>query len=265
MSNAKTVTSKDNPAVKRLKSLSLKKHREEEGVFLVEGLRHIHDALAAGWEADTFAFSSAARPDKLFKGVMYHDALKERDVFETTDEILSRITGRDNTQPAIAALRQRGIPLNEIKNGLWVGLEGVRDPGNLGTIMRTIDAVAADGVILIGACCDPWSPETVRATMGSFARVRLANATLAEFTDWRRNWPGRVIGTHLDSVTVDYRTTDYTQPLVLLMGGEQAGLSSSLAQTCDVLVKIPMTGGAESLNLAVSTGIMLYEIVRRKC
>lgn len=257
----KIVTSAANPAVKRLKSLSLKKHREEEGAFPVEGLRHIHEALCAEWEPDSFVFSPAARQEKLFKGVLYHDSLKGKECFETTDEILSRITGRDNTQPALAVFKQRWHELSEVKDGLWVGLENVRDPGNLGTIIRTAHAAGAAGVILIGECCDPWSPEAVRATMGSFARVKLARARTPDFVKWRAGWKGGVVGTHLQSAT-DYRSIKYDLPLLLLMGSEQAGLSLEISKVCDVLAKIPMAGGAESLNLAVSAGVMLYEVIR---
>lgn len=261
MSVSKTVTSKDNPAVKRMISLALKKRREEEGVFLVEGLPHIHDALCGGMIPDTLAFSPAARNEKFFKGVVYHAELKDKNVFETTDDILRRATGRDNAQPALAVFRQRWKNLDEIGGGLWVVLETVRDPGNLGTIMRTVDAAGASGVILIGDCCDAWSPEAVRATMGSFARVGISRSEHGSFLQWRKGWKWRVIGTHLKSAT-DYRAQEYGLPLLLLMGGEQGGLSPELAAACDSLARIPMAGGAESINLAVATGIMLYEACR---
>ena len=261
-SNSDIITSTSNQTVKRLKSLSQKKHREEEGVFLVEGLRHIHDALCSGWEAETFIFSSAARREKLFKGVIYADGMKNKQCLEATDDILSRITGRDNTQPAIATFKQRWHDLNAVNSGLWVGLENIRDPGNLGTIIRTAYAAGADGIILIGDCCDMWSPETIRASMGFFARTKVARCKSAAFSGWRAGWKGCVIGTHLKGSAVDYRTLKYDLPLLLLMGGEQGGLSDDLTNACNSLAKIPMVENAESLNLAVSTGIMLYEINR---
>jgi TrmH family RNA methyltransferase len=137
----------------------------------------------------------------------------------------------------------------------------VRDPGNLGTILRTIDAVGANGAILIGETVDPFSVEAVRATMGSIFNVALARGRPAEFEEFRARWPGTMVGTHL-SGKLDYRGADYRPPVLLVMGGEQAGLSLATAATCDVLVKIPMAGRADSLNLAVATGIMLFEIAR---
>jgi TrmH family RNA methyltransferase len=133
----------------------------------------------------------------------------------------------------------------------------VRDPGNLGTIVRTADAAGCGGVILVGECCDPYSVEAVRATMGSIFAVPLFRATDADFTAWRRNWPGSVVGALLSAQT-DYRAADYARPALLLMGNEQQGLPPEMADLCDVNVKIPMRGRADSLNLAVATGIMIY-------
>lgn len=251
----KTITSAANPAVKRLRSLSAKKYRDEEGVFLVEGLRHVQDALAGGFTLDTLAYS--ARGVRDVAGL----AGRARETLELTDGLLSRITQRDNAQAVIAAFNLKTSAISAVTSGFWVGLEGIRDPGNLGTIIRTADAVNADGVLLLGDTCDPWSPEAVRATMGSFARVAVAQAALPEFLAWRKTWKGRIVGTHLQTTT-DYRAADYASPLLLLMGSESNGLSTEAAAACSTLVKIPMAGGAESLNLAVSTGIMLYEICR---
>ncbi len=123
--------------------------------------------------------------------------------------------------------------------------------------MRTADSAGCGGVILVGDCCDPYSVEAVRATMGSIFAVKIAKASVEEFMAWRKTWPGSVVGTHL-SATTDYRAADYRRPVMILMGNEQAGLPDELAGACDVTVKIPMRGRADSLNLAVATGIMIY-------
>jgi TrmH family RNA methyltransferase len=142
-----------------------------------------------------------------------------------------------------------------------VALESIRDPGNLGTIVRTADAVGAAGVILVGETVDPFSPEAVRATMGSIFAVPLARTSKPEFTGLAAGWRGTIVGTHL-AATADYRAVDYTPPVLLVMGGEQAGLTPEAAKLCRTLVKIPMTGRADSLNLAVATAVMLFEIRR---
>ena len=134
----------------------------------------------------------------------------------------------------------------------------MRDPGNLGTIIRTADSAGCGGVLLVGDCCDPFSVEAVRATMGSIFAVPLFKATVAEFLAWRATWPGSVVGTLLSAAT-DYRAADYRRPALILMGNEQQGLPPDLvAAACDVNVKSPMRGRADSLNLSVATGILIY-------
>jgi TrmH family RNA methyltransferase len=140
---------------------------------------------------------------------------------------------------------------------VWVALQHVRDPGNLGTIIRTADAAGCGGVILVGECCDPYSVEAVRATMGSVFAVSISKISIPNFIEWRKSWPGSVAGALL-SATTDYRAADYRKPAMVLMGNEQQGLPPELAAVCDVNVKIPMRGRADSLNLSVATGIMIY-------
>lgn len=251
--NDKIITSGANPLIKKIKSLSLKKHRDEEKLFIVEGLRHVTDALVKGWEAETI-FHAGPRPP--LPATSAH-------LIETTPEMLSRMTGRDNAQPVLGVFRHRWTPLGDVTDGLWVALENIRDPGNLGTIVRTAHASGASGIILIGQTCDPWSVEAVRASMGSFAALSFVHADLADLGLWRQNFSGRIIGTHVAQAD-DYRAANYTRPLVLLMGNESAGLSDAALDLCHARVKIPMMPGAESLNLAVATGLMLYEVYRQQ-
>ena len=133
----------------------------------------------------------------------------------------------------------------------------MRDPGNLGTIIRTADAAGCGAVILIGTCCDPFSVEAVRATMGSIFAVPLVRSGVDAFLRWVKRWPGAVVGTHLEATT-DFRAADYARPALVVMGNEQAGLTDEVAGACGVTVKIPMRGRADSLNLAVATGVMIY-------
>jgi TrmH family RNA methyltransferase len=125
--------------------------------------------------------------------------------------------------------------------------------------VRTADAAGCGGVMLVGDCCDPYSVEAVRATMGSIFAVPLFKASVAEFIAWRARWPGSVVGTLLSAQT-DYRQAEYRRPTLILMGNEQAGLPPELAAVCDVNVKIPMRGRADSLNLSVATGVMIYAV-----
>jgi TrmH family RNA methyltransferase len=182
------------------------------------------------------------------------------EVIEVTHDILAKVSRRDNPQAVVGVFDQAFTALADLQPGAapcWVALHRVRDPGNLGTIVRTADAAGCGAVILVGECCDPYSVEAVRATMGSIFAVPLVLAGEEEFAAWRASWPGSVVGTLL-SATVDHRTAEYRKPALVLMGNEQQGLTPELAALCDVNVKIPMRGRADSLNLSVATGIMIY-------
>jgi TrmH family RNA methyltransferase len=159
--------------------------------------------------------------------------------------------------------RQRQAPLPDVSSlgegDVWLVLEEVRDPGNLGTIIRTVDAVGGRGVILVGQCCDPWSRECVRATMGSVFAVPIARVERGGFLDWRVQWPGDVVATHL-SAREDFRSARYRSPTLLMMGSEGPGLSAALNAVASRRVKIPMAGRLDSLNLAVATALVLYQM-----
>ena len=258
------ITSLANPLVKEIRGLALSKNRKASGLFVAEGLKLVADAVEAGWTIRTLVHASQVAEQPLVRRLSATAHARGGRVLSVSEGVLGKITRRDNPQTVVGVFEQRFAPLVAIKpagDDLWVALEAVRDPGNLGTILRTIDAVGARGAILLGETVDPFSVEAVRATMGSIFHVALARASLAEFEKLRGRWPGSVVGTHL-SGTADYRKAAYRSPVMLVMGNEQAGLSPQIAKNCETLVKIPMAGRADSLNLAVATGIMLFEIAR---
>jgi TrmH family RNA methyltransferase len=252
----KAISSLTNPTVKAVRALHMRKEREATGLFLAEGLKIAVEAVELGF-----------RPRIVMHGreAVYHPQLRRvaaeaAETIEVSREILEKVSRKENPQAVVAVFEQRWAPLGAIAPAAapcFVALHQVRDPGNLGTIIRTADAAGCGGVILVGDCVDPWSVEAVRATMGSVFAVPISRATEAEFLDWRAGWPGSVVGTLL-SATVDHRRADYRSPVLLLMGNESQGLPPELAAACDVAVKIPMRGRADSLNLSVATGIMIY-------
>ncbi|EFM58899.1 tRNA/rRNA methyltransferase [Brucella sp. BO2] len=261
----KEVTSLANPIVKDLRSLALKKFRDQQGVFLAEGLKLVIDALEQDWRIKTLVFAKSGKGNKTVEQVAARTFAKGGLVLEVTEKVISAITRRDNPQMVAGVFEQQYHQLASLKpkgNDVYIALDRVRDPGNLGTIIRTADAVGAKGVILIGDTTDPYSLETVRATMGSVFSVPLYRASEADFLNWRKGFSGLVVGTHLKGA-VDYRTIPYAnKPVILMMGNEQQGLPDSLAGACDKLARIPQAGRADSLNLAIATGVMLYEIRR---
>jgi RNA methyltransferase, TrmH family len=261
----KEITSLANPIVKDIKALALKKHRDESGTFMAEGLKLVIDALDQGWRLKILVVAKAALSKDIAAQTAARAVASGALVLEASEKVIGAITRRDNPQGVIGVFEQRWQYLEKLKLGgedVYVALDRVRDPGNLGTIIRTADAVGAKGVILVGECTDPFSMETVRATMGSVFAMRLYRADEAEFLAFRKRFNGLVAGTHLKG-SVDHRTVDYNaKPVLLLMGNEQAGLPDSLAEACDVLIRIPQEGRADSLNLAVATAVALYEVRR---
>ncbi|WP_108819392.1 TrmH family RNA methyltransferase [Pseudovibrio sp. Alg231-02] len=261
----KQITSHSNPIVKEIKGLvAQRKNRKQSGLFVAEGLKLATDALEAGWGVRYLALGPEARENKIALEAAAKAKARGALILEVNTAVLGAITRRDNPQMVVGVYEQQTMKLSDIdpQNATtWIALDRVRDPGNLGTIIRTGDAVGADGVILIDETTDPFAVETVRATMGSLFHMPLVRCTADEFVEFRKSWSGPVVGTHLRG-TKDYRAVDYKEPVILLMGNEQAGLSDKLADTCSDLVKIPQAGQADSMNLAVATAVMLYEVRR---
>lgn len=261
----KEVTSLANPIVKDIKALSLKKARDETKSFIAEGLKLVIDALDLGWTIRTLIYSKAAKGKPMVEKVAARTVASGGLVLEVSEKVMSAITRRDNPQMVAGVFEQRWNALKDVRpsgSETWVALDRVRDPGNLGTIIRTADAAGASGVILVGDCTDPFSMETVRATMGSLFAVPLVKTAPADFLRWKKECGARLVATHLAGA-VDYRTIDYrSKPVVLMMGNEQSGLPDDLAGAADALARIPQVGRADSLNLAVATGVMLFEVRR---
>ncbi|PTW62532.1 TrmH family RNA methyltransferase [Breoghania corrubedonensis] len=262
----KTVTSVSNPVIKDIRALvSQRKRRKEAGLFVAEGLKLVTDAMQAGWPIRTLVFGGEVRDQPMVSKAAATARARGALVLDVSRAVLTSITRRDNPQMVVGVFEQQWAVPGKIAAkdaALWIGLDEVRDPGNLGTIVRTADAVGADGVVLIGDTTDPFAVEAVRATMGSIFYVPLVRMSRPEFLKWRTRWPGVVVGTHLKGET-DYRKADYSGPVLLLMGTEQSGLPEEMADACSQLVRIPQAGKADSLNLAVATAVMLFEIKRK--
>ncbi|MDI7774351.1 RNA methyltransferase [Asticcacaulis sp. EMRT-3] len=254
------ITSLTNQTVKDIRALHMRKEREATGLFLAEGLKIIIDALDQGMTPRILVYGRDADRHPLLERAIAATLAAQGEVLEVTREILEKISRKDNPQMVIAVFAQIVHRLDEIDPAsadVWVALEQVRDPGNLGTIIRTADAAGIGGVILIGDCVDPFSVETVRATMGSIFALPIVKCTREAFLADRARWTGALVGTLL-TASHNHRTAEYRRPTLILMGTEQSGLTPDLAAICDTHVKIPMRGRADSLNLSVATGIMIY-------
>ncbi len=261
MARIEHITSPSNPKIKAINSLFLRKYRKETGLFVAEGLRSVIEGLECGVVPEQLIYSEDAEMHEGLQRAIDATSARGGLCLKVGEAVLEKLSRKENPQMVMGVFKQKFGALKDIdaaNSKCWVALEEVRDPGNLGTIIRTIDGVGASGVILIGQCCDPFSVESVRATMGSMFSIPIIPCTKSEFLDLTVTWPGSVIATALNENTVDFREADYKKPMILVMGNEQAGITQDIQNAVHQTVKLPMNGRADSLNLAIATGIMLY-------
>lgn len=260
------ITAYSNTLVKRVRSLREKRHRREEGLFLAEGLRILTEAADAGFLPEYVFFARDGADHPLTQKLVVAVEGAGGEAIETERDILSKLSGKDNPQTVLGVYREWDTSLSAVDrsaSNIWIVAQSLRDPGNLGTILRTGDAVGAGGLILVDDCVDPFSVEAVRATMGALFTQKIATARWPEFLSWLRSGPGELIGTSLRAVH-DYQEPRYGAPTFILVGNEAQGLPADYEDACDRLVKIPMLGKADSLNAAVATAVMAYEVLNQR-
>ena len=257
------ITSLTNDRIKAIRALDMRKERKETGLFVAEGASILVTARQHGFKPQTLVYQTNMGQTAIHRELIADALNTGSDVLEVSEAVLTKLASKENPQAMLGVFAQRWMtapqPRSVAPDACWLALEEVRDPGNLGTIIRTADAVGAGGIILIGNCCDPFARETVRATMGSIFAVPLVRMNREDFLVWRAQWTGDVAGTHLEA-NVDFREGAYRGPTLLVMGSEGPGLSDSLTRACSKLIKIPMAGDLDSLNLAVATALTLYQI-----
>jgi TrmH family RNA methyltransferase len=256
------VSAFSNSTVKLLRSLRDKKARRAEGLFLAEGLRILAEGRDSGRLPEIIAFSAEGARHPLAAEIIAATEAAGGDAIETSADILSKMSGKDNPQMLLGAYRQPEVSLDQLDRTaapLWIVVQALRDPGNIGTILRTGDAVGAGGLILVDDCADPFSVEAVRASMGALFTQQIATARWPEFLAWLRHGNGQLVGTSLKA-THDYLDAEYSKPCFLLIGNEQQGLPAEYEAECDMLVKIPMAGRADSLNAAIAAAVMAFAV-----
>ena len=256
------VTAFSNTTVKRLRSLRDKKARREEGLFLAEGLRIIAEARDMGRLPEVLAFASSGGVHPLAAEIIAATEAAGGEAIEVPPDLLAKMSGKDNPQAILGAYRQPSTALSAIDRGsapLWIVAQSLRDPGNIGTILRTGDATGAGGLILIDDSADAFAVEAVRASMGAIFTQKVAAARWDEFLPWLRGGPGQLVGTSLKARD-DYLAATYDRPCFVLIGNEQQGLPAEYEAECDLLVKIPMAGRADSLNAAVAAAVMAFQV-----
>lgn len=256
------ITGFSNQLVKQVRSLREKKGRRESGLFLAEGLRILTEGLDAGHRPEMLwrTAESAGHP------LVQRLEAAASEALVTSADILSKLSGKDNPGAVLGVYREFVTPLTELDRStapIWLVAQAMRDPGNLGTMLRTGDAVGSGGLILIDDCADPFSVEAVRASMGAIFTQRVVKAAWPEFIAWLRQGPGQLVGTSLNT-EVDYQAPRYAAPTFILTGNESQGLPETYEAECDLLVRMPMLGRADSLNAAVATAVMAYEVLNQR-
>ncbi len=257
------ITGFSNPTVKALRALRDKKHRKAEGRFLAEGLRLLIDARSSGHLPEVLVMAERRDPHPLLDALEADVAAAGGEVIETSADILGKITGKDNPQAVVGVFAEFETALSAIERScapLWIVAQALRDPGNLGTILRTGDAVGAGGLILIDDCADPFSVEAVRASMGAVFTQKIAQARWEDFLPWLRQGPGQLVAASLRDA-VPYRGAPYASPCFILVGNESRGLPEDYEAACDLRVTMPMMGRADSLNAAVAAAVLAYEVL----
>ena len=259
----KTITGFSNPTVKFVRSLRDKKHRKREQRFLAEGLRLLTDAREGGRVPEILLMAQGREQHPLLDVLEQTVAAAGGDVLELPEDLLAKVTGKDNPQAVAGVFAEWDTGLATIDRHaapIWLVAQAMRDPGNLGTMLRTADAVGAGGLILLDDCADPFSVEAVRASMGAIFTQRLAQARWDDFIGWLRAGEGQLVAASLREA-VPYRGAPYAAPCFVMVGNESRGLPEEYELACDLRVTMPMKGRADSLNAAVAGAVLAYEVL----
>lgn len=260
------ITSRANARVKQFRKLRDRKERQKTGLFTIEGLRIVAEAIEQHAEVEALYVASELLTSAF--GLELVDTAKKNgmEVVDVSREVFHSMSLKDGPKGLAAVVRQRWMALADVRlapGENWTAMESIQNPGNLGTVMRTQDAVGAPGLILLDLSTDPYDPAAMRGSMGAIFTQKLVKASFAEFADWKQQMGYPLIGT-CDAAEMDYQEVVYPDPVLLLMGSERQGLDAGQMALCDEMVSIPMVGQNDSLNLAVATGVMLYEIFNQR-
>lgn len=260
------ISSRNNPKVKLARLLRQKKTRQESGLFVVEGIRPVGEAVEAGAAIDTLFYAPDLLKSDFARNLIAAQQQAGVTCLPTSPEVFALLAEKDNPQGLLALVRQPQWELAALDphNFPWgVALVAPQDPGNLGTILRTLDAVGASGLLLLESSVDLTHPAVVRASMGALFWHPVASASFAEFAAWSHRHGYHVYGTSAHAA-IDYREMPgYAWPRILLLGSERQGLTPEQMHLCETVVRLPMRGRATSLNLAVAAGVMLYAMLER--
>jgi RNA methyltransferase, TrmH family len=248
-----------------LRSLRAPEGRSRAGLYLIEGIRHVAQAVEHQAPIQSIFYEPSTLSNqfgqKLTKWLLRSGILGTR----LSPQLYCQLTLALEPQGIGAIVRQHWTRLSDVRvarNSLWLGVESIDSPGNLGTIIRTAEATGVAGVLIVGASADPWDPAAVRASMGSLFSQQLVRGSIREFADWAKSCGVVVVGSSPNGL-LDYRAFRCRRPAALFVGSEKQGLSEHLIEVSDFMVRIPMVGRCDSINVAVATGVLLFEMLNQ--
>ena len=259
------ITSRQNPKIKQIRALAHKKQRQAQGLFVVEGIRHIGEAVEAGAHIEYLFYAPELLESDYAYNLITQLELTNVPVFKTTPEILTSLADKEHPQGILAVVQQNLTPLERLTpdNFSWgVAISSPQDPGNLGTILRTLDSAGADGLIVIEPAVDLFHPTAVRASMGTMFWNPVVYTSLEDFAAWQAEHHYHIYGTSAKGST-DYTRAEYQRPAILFLGSERQGLTVEESALCTDMLRLPMHGRATSLNLSIAAGILLYHMLAR--
>lgn len=254
------LASRQNPKIKLIRALTKRKGRHKEGLFVVEGIRHVGAAVESGALLEFLLYAPELLSNDYAQSLVA--TATNTPVYTTTSEIFTSLAAKDNPSGLLAVACQALTPLDRLTPQtfpLGVALVAPQDPGNLGAILRTIDALGASGLILLDGGVDPFHPTAVRASMGALFWKPVVTGAFTDFTAWTQRHQYHLYGSSAKG-SHDFTEINYRSPAILLLGSERHGLDADQLALCEAVVRIPMQGKSTSLNLAVAAGILLYNL-----
>ena len=255
------LTSTANPFIKHVRALRQKKARTEFGQFLVEGITHVGEAIEAGWDVDSIVYAPELLTSGFAKDLLARAERLKLKLQPVSVSVIESLADKENPQGILAVVKQKKYTFENVNSiTRAVALVSPQDPGNLGTILRTMDAVGADALFILEGGVELYHPTVIRASMGTMFWKPVIQTSFSEFLDWSRKGGYQLIGTSAKA-DVDYHTLAPNNPWVLLLGTEQKGLTPEQTAVCDVTVSLPMRGRVSSLNLSVAAGVLLYQFL----
>ncbi len=262
-----SITSSQNPYIKEIKSLKHKKYRDQTGKYLIEGFKIIEDALTVNADIESIIIDDNMKQTKEIQRICNAANNKNINIFSVSPKIISEISETVTPQGILGILLFKKLQIDKKKlhNMQTVCiLENIQDPGNLGTIIRTADAAGIDSVVLLNGCVDLYNPKVIRSTMSSLFNVSIFPVdNLENLIKDLHDENYRIYATGLMSESF-YYSKDFTGKTAFIFGNESKGLSDSIRNLSDEIIKIPVIGKINSLNVAQSAAVIFYEVIRQK-